>query len=118
MKLTFTTRGITDRDVETLRKHLEHRLGLALDRHLDLVTSLSVVLDDVNGPRGGLDKRCRLVARGPSIGEVVLEEVAFQWSGAIDGAIATLAKAVARQHQRSRRFPRRRLARVNLQESA
>lgn len=117
MKLSMTTRGDATDQIEPLRQHLIKRMSLGLDRQADRVMTLSALLDDLNGPRGGVDKRCRLTARGPEISEVVVEHVASDWPSAIDGAMDTLSRVVSRQRLRSRRPWRRLNSRVLLVEN-
>jgi putative sigma-54 modulation protein len=52
--------GITS---EPLIDHAKARLTAALNQHAAHVTDASVLLRDVNGPRGGVDKLCRIVVR-------------------------------------------------------
>ena len=53
----------------TLPDHIERRLRFALDRFGDRIARVFVFLHDRNGPRGGIDKICRvLVANGSSSG--------------------------------------------------
>lgn len=118
MKLSMTTRGEATDQIEPLRQHLVKRMGLGLDRQADRVMSLSALLDDLNGPKGGVDKRCRLTARGPEIGEVVVEHVAADWPSAIDVAMDTLSRVVSRQRMRTRRPWRRLNSRILLVENA
>jgi len=43
-----------------LRQHTERRLHFALGRANGQISRLTVRLSDLNGPRGGEDKRCLL----------------------------------------------------------
>ena len=43
-----------------LRRLLERRLSFALSRFDSRIRKTTVVLEDVNGPRGGMDKSCRI----------------------------------------------------------
>jgi putative sigma-54 modulation protein len=53
---------------DELKDHIERRMRFALGRFAARIDRLTVHLSDVNGPRGGIDKRCRiaiaLVPRG------------------------------------------------------
>lgn len=55
-------RGIDPSDA--LRRHVELAVVQHLGRFAPDVSSVVVRIDDVNGPRGGLDKHCRVVALG------------------------------------------------------
>jgi putative sigma-54 modulation protein len=45
---------------ERLRGHIERRLCFALERFARRISRVRVSVGDLNGPRGGIDKRCRV----------------------------------------------------------
>jgi hypothetical protein len=45
---------------EELETHIERRLRFALGRFDGRIGRVMVRISDVNGPRGGVDKRCRI----------------------------------------------------------
>jgi putative sigma-54 modulation protein len=45
---------------EQLRGHIKRRLCFALERFAMRIGKVRVSVGDVNGPRGGVDKRCRV----------------------------------------------------------
>ncbi len=104
MRLTIQFRGgeSDSAEAEALRAHVERRIGFALARFSDELGSVLVRLDDLNGPRGGIDKRCRVLMRGPSFGERVVEEVDSAWAPVIDRALSLAGRAVARALERGR----------------
>ncbi len=90
------------------RQYLERRLSFALGRFDDSVRSVSVALSDVNGPRGGADKRCRILVWLTGVHRPVIVTVTEQTvRAAVDIAAEKLAYAVSRSV--SRRTQRRRL---------
>jgi putative sigma-54 modulation protein len=46
---------------EQLRGHIERRLCFALERFAMRIRKVRVSVGDLNGPRGGVDKGCRVV---------------------------------------------------------
>ncbi len=89
-----------------LSSYAKRRALFAIGRFSPRIEGVSVLLSDANGPRGGVDKECRLVARlRPSGGLRVAERDADMYA-AIDRATERLARAVAREIAR-RREPRR-----------
>lgn len=76
-----------------LEEHLERRLHFALARFGDRIRRIGAVLEDINGPRGGEDQRCRievsLVPSGTIMAEATDVEVA--------SAVGRAAERVARQ---------------------
>jgi hypothetical protein len=78
-------------------------------RHIDLVR---VYLWDVNGPRGGMGKKCRIVVELPPRGRVVVTgtdaDVRFAITGTANRAGFAVKRHVKRRRAR-RRSPRRRV---------
>ena len=84
---------------------LVHTITRALDRHTRVVHVVAVC-EDVNGPKGGVDKYCRLTAQGPGLGMVVVEERDTVLGRAVDRAAQRLTRAVVRSVERRRRHRR------------
>ena len=86
-----------------LREHVERRLRFALDWAHYQVSGISVLLSDINGPRGGADKRCRIRVTVAGMTEVVIDDVEADLYIAIDRVVdragRTLARRVARQRE-------------------
>ncbi|WP_374668831.1 HPF/RaiA family ribosome-associated protein [Ramlibacter sp.] len=92
-----------------LREQVEHRVRFALRRLRWLVPRAEVQLSDLNGPRGGIDKRCQIELRTDGAGSVVVAAVASDWRSALDSALARAVRFVLRTWRRSR-DPRRAIA--------
>jgi hypothetical protein len=65
-----------------------------------LVPRARLRLSDVNGPRGGVDKRCQVELNTDGAGTVVITSVARQWRTAIDSALARAARVLLRLWRR------------------
>jgi hypothetical protein len=91
---------------EAARARVERRLAFALGRLEGRISRVQVTLADLNGPRGGIDKRCLMVADLGRAGPVVVEHRAAEWGGVIAGAAGRLGRAV-RCRLASRRRRRR-----------
>jgi ribosomal subunit interface protein len=94
-----------DIDVDAgLREHVQRRLHFALGWAQQHLGRVSVVLSDLNGPRGGSDKRCRLRCALPGTAEMVIEDTQADLATAIDRvadrAGRTLARRLARERER------------------
>ncbi len=59
MQMIIASRGADL--TEPIRSHIRARLNAALDQHASRVSRVEVVIEDENGPRGGVDQVCRVV---------------------------------------------------------
>lgn len=102
---------------ESLRAYILRRIHLQVRRLGKALAAVVVRLSDVNGPKGGVDKRCQvmLVRRGQ--GPVTIDEVSMDPYAAVDVAVerATLAagRGIARERS-TRRRPRAAVGRSSL----
>ncbi len=96
------TLGADDRAY--VRRKLDRKLGKFSRR----IERTSVRIDDVNGPRGGIDKRCRIKVVLTGLPSVVVEERHHSLQAAIDGALARVERAVRQAADSRRTRPRRR----------
>lgn len=85
---------------EALRSYVERRLLFALARFGGRIKSVTVRFVDLNGPRGGVDKRCRMLARLVPRGDVRVEKTDGDLYAAIDRAAERLGQSVAREMAR------------------
>jgi hypothetical protein len=84
-----------------LRDLTERRVRFVLRRLGWLVPRAEVQMSDVNGPRGGIDKRCQVELRTDGAGSVVVASVANDWRTALDNALARAARFLMRLWRRS-----------------
>jgi putative sigma-54 modulation protein len=98
MQIEIRTRGIEM--TSALRQQIERRILFALDRFGAEVTSVLVRLDDINGPRGGVDKRCHIVVVGARIGALTVDEVDADVHMAVERALERAARTVRRTLER------------------
>jgi ribosome hibernation promoting factor len=87
---------------KVLSMHIERRLQFALGRFGARVTRVAVTLTDLNGPRGGIDKQCRIIASLAPKGEVVVEVRDADIFIAIDRAADRLGRVMGRELGRLR----------------
>lgn len=106
MQVLFNAR---DRDAEAMRPGVERRVRFVLRRDSWRLPRAHVRFSDVNGPRGGVDKCCRIELHTDGAGPVVVTSVRADWRAALDDALARAARFVRRLWQRlADRRPRRR----------
>ena len=110
MQVLFESR---DPDGAQWREVAVRRLRFVLRRLTWLVPRARVQLSDVNGPRGGVDKQCRVELKTASAGTVVITSMARDWHAALDTALARSARTLVRVWRRG--HPSHRTARAALQ---
>ena len=108
MQIVIQARGFPLTTV--LREHIERRIRFSLDWAKYHVRKVSVRLSDLNGPRGGEDKRCYIQVTIPGGADVVIEDTEADLYVAIDRAAdragRTLARRVERQREHRHESPR------------
>jgi putative sigma-54 modulation protein len=104
MRLEIRRRGV--KVTEELRAYLKERLRFALGRFARYIDLLRVYLRDVNGPRGGVGKKCRIVVELPPRGRVVVTGEDTDILAAIANA-AGRARFAVKRHVKRRRANRR-----------
>jgi ribosomal subunit interface protein len=90
---------IRGRDFEltdALRNFTEKRLEVGLDRFRDRIEMIEASLADLNGPRGGIDKQCRLRAHFAGGGDVIARAADADSYAAIVRAVHRLGDRVTR----------------------
>lgn len=85
-----------------LQDHIERRLRFVLGRFSPRIDRVTVHLADMNGPRGGVEKRCRIVALLGRAGRVVVEDTSPELTAAVHAAADRLGQSVRRQLDRRR----------------
>lgn len=85
-----------------LREHAERRLGFALSWAVYDVRKVAVRLYDINGPRGGEDKCCRIQIALPGTSDVVIEDTETDLYMAINRAVDRAERSLARRLERQR----------------
>ena len=105
MQILFETR---DPRAASLKSVAEDRARFVTRRLNWLVPRARIQLSDINGRRGGVDKRCQVELLSDRTGTVVITALARDWRSAIDSALARAAHALMRLWQRARPHGRHR----------
>lgn len=88
--------GVEDRD------YIRRKLGMKLGKFGADIERISVRVEDVNGPRGGVDQRCRIKVVLRGLPSVLVERVSDAAQVAIDEGISAARQAVQSALQRRR----------------
>jgi ribosome-associated translation inhibitor RaiA len=104
MQIVFESR---DPEGAQLRELVERRVRFVTRRMSWLVPRAKVQLSDINGPRGGVDKRCQVEFKTHGAGSIVFTAMARDWRSALDGALSRAAKSLVRSWQRDHQEKRR-----------
>lgn len=102
MRIDIQARGFDL--TEGLREHTVRRLQFALSWASDEVRTVRVCLSDLNGPRGGNDKRCQIQIPISGNQKVLVEDAESDLYQAIDRAADRSERAIARRLQRLREY--------------
>ena len=84
------------------RTYIRRKLGLKLGKFAASIERVSVRVQDVNGPRGGVDHACQIKVVLSGAPSVVFVEQDASMTAAIDGALAGSERAVRRAVRRRR----------------
>ena len=109
MQVIFESR---DTDGAQMRDLSVERVRFALRRLTALVPRAKVQFSDVNGPRGGVDKRCQVELSTETAGTVVIASLARDWRTALDRSLGRATRVLKRSLQRSQKPVRGRIEKI------
>lgn len=82
---------------EALKDYVKSRVRLALERYRHNIASVSVMLADVNGPKGGEDMQCRISIKSSRLPAIVVQETAVDMYDAINMCSHRAKRSASRQ---------------------
>ena len=106
MQIIFESR---DADGAQMRDLSVERVRFALRRLATFVPHAKVQFSDVNGPRGGVDKRCQVELKTDNVGTVVISSLARDWRTALDRSLIRATRVLTRSLQRRQKPVRERM---------
>lgn len=86
-----------------LDAYIRSKLNSALSRVAPPQTEITVALSDINGPRGGEDKQCKMLFAVPGVGLFVIKDTKADLYHAIDSSAHRARHAVSRAMTRRRK---------------
>lgn len=87
---------------DRLRGFVEERLSESLQHLDDRLTRVEVHLRDLNGNKGGVDKRCVCEARPRGLDPIAVEHDATEVTEAVTGAVGKLQRALQNRFEKLR----------------
>ncbi|QDT43615.1 Sigma 54 modulation protein / S30EA ribosomal protein [Gimesia alba] len=105
MTITFTDRN--QLLTHQLKQLCERRLEYALSRFQSMIKSIEFSVSDLNGPRGGIDKACRVRIRHRT-GHVIVNHKHEDLAVCISKIAEKASRALSRKRSRSQKFNRTR----------
>jgi len=97
MQITLHAKGFEL--TQPIRDYVEKRLETAVDRFEHMLRGAHVTLEDVNGPKGGVDKICRILFQGAPGAEEPVEARESDLYRAIDLAVEKANHVLSHQHK-------------------
>lgn len=85
-----------------LQEYVTRRMSFAIGRFRDHIQWARIKLADVNGPRGGADKRCVVQLRLRNLPDVVFAITQLDVRAAVDEAADRVGRVLAQRLRRQR----------------
>ena len=85
---------------QALADYVRRRLGFVLARHGDRILRVSVRVGDENGPRGGVDKFCRIQVHLLDAPVAAIEDIGADLYAVIDRAADRVGRVVVKHIDR------------------
>ena len=96
---------------EDVVRRINRLLRFSLSRFDGIVTRVKVRCFDVNGPKGGLDKRCQITAKLKESGQVVVQGEGGDYVEAINSCLERVVRATRRAIDKRQDRPIRKIRR-------
>lgn len=103
MQLDIQARGFSL--TNGILNYTKQRMQFALHRNDSHIMRVRVRLADINGPRGGVDKRCQIELALAGQSNIVIEDTEADLYFAIDRACERCMRTLDRRLQRLREYP-------------
>lgn len=111
MQVDIQARGFSL--TKSILNYTKQRIKFALQHNGSNIMLVRVRLADINGPRGGLDKRCLIELALAGQSNIVIENTETDLYAAIDRAAERCIRTLSRRLERSREYHHQILALQN-----
>lgn len=101
MELTITDLnvGLSNENVSRIRQKTRRMFAKICDN----VKGINVTVDDINGPKGGKDKNCRIVIRTIGMPDIVIKENQASVMSAVNASLSRARGALLRKVKRKQK---------------
>ena len=82
---------------EALNKYVKSKVQVMLSRYEEKITRIDVSLFDINGPKGGEDKCCKIIVKINGSSSIVVQETAEDLYDSINTCTRRARRAIKRQ---------------------
>lgn len=100
MKIKIQSRDFTLTDA--LHQKITDKLHLILNRYGHRIRKTEVTLSDINGPKGGADKRCVMKFRVNHLKTIVVQDTTSDMYDSINNCAIRVRRTLERQFGRDR----------------
>ena len=98
MKIIFNNRNLSD--INEIRTYINRKTVLCFSRNQSKIKTVSITLADINGPKGGKDKQCKIRVITNNIPEIVITEERENLLHAIDRSLMRANRTLVQQLKR------------------
>jgi ribosomal subunit interface protein len=99
-QMDVVVRGLNINVSQATCEHAERRFEFALERFSYHLPRTLVRLSDINGRRGGIDKRCQVSVRATGLPPIWIEEIDADLYAAVDRAADRVGQIMSRAVER------------------
>lgn len=100
MKVVISAKRLQDE--KAINEHIKHRLSFAFSRTRRFIRSIEFILSDIQGPKGGVDKECKVIVEPESSDAIVIVERQSKMESAIDRCITRASRNFIQQRKRKK----------------
>lgn len=104
MLLNIRTQGFELTDA--IKRYVDNHVRFGITRYSQRVSRVDVTLLDINGPKGGEDKRCRIKLKLDGMKPIIVQETSPDLYKAIGNCASRLKRTSDRHIDRQRQFAR------------
>lgn len=98
MRIIFNNRNLTD--IAEIRTYVGHKVAFFFSRNQNKIKTITITLADINGPKGGKDKQCKVRINTDHLAEIIITEERENLLHAIDNSLIRANRTLVQQLKR------------------